>query len=386
MQRRIVSKLALPAAMLAVAVVCAGFAQAAAAHARPRRSNLRSGTVSGAVTAYGGGQITVQTPGAAVGVINAMTVAANRVAAQRLPYVWGGGHGQVGVPSIGARGPGFNGRRIGYDCSGAVAAVLAAAGVWPGGSGVPNDAGMVRYLLRHHLIVPGAGVGPREVTLYDDPGAHIFMNIDGRFWGTSDGGAGANPRGGPGWLDDGAYDATQRQYRRYHFRAALLGARTSAAYSLTFGLGSALQSLPGLGVGTHVSVAYTTSRFGTMVAGSINYTAPPASTTTTTTTTTTPPPTATAAGAVTAIAAGNASFTILVSGGQPMIFQVSPGSSVAQQLSAYQIAAGATVTVTYSGSSTAPSGAGSVGAPTLTAVSVTVNSPPPPPVTGGAAA
>ena len=38
------------------------------------------------------------------------------------------------------------------------------------------------------MIAPGVGKGPLEVTLWDHPTVHIFMNIDGRFFGTSDGG------------------------------------------------------------------------------------------------------------------------------------------------------------------------------------------------------
>ena len=55
------------------------------------------------------------------------------------------------------------------------------------GSGVPNDAGVISYLRQRGEIAPGAGDGPQEVTLYDDPDVHIFMNINGRFFGTSDG-------------------------------------------------------------------------------------------------------------------------------------------------------------------------------------------------------
>ena len=115
---------------------------------------------------------------------------------------------QAGIASIGIKGPGYNGRRIGFDCSGSVAAVLAGAGVWQPTSGVPNDAGIIAELTSEHLIARGAGRGASEVTLYDDPGVHIFMNIDGHFFGTSDGGGGGNPAGGAGWLDDGAPDAT----------------------------------------------------------------------------------------------------------------------------------------------------------------------------------
>ena len=64
--------------------------------------------------------------------------------------------------------------------SGAVAAVLTRVGLWPAGSGVPNDAGMISALLRNRLIAAGPATAPDGVTLYDHPGVHIFMNINGR--------------------------------------------------------------------------------------------------------------------------------------------------------------------------------------------------------------
>ena len=363
-----------------VATLCTASADAA-----------QSGEVSGSVTALDADQLTIQTPGRPVGVLNALTTAANRIESQNLPYVWGGGHGEAGVASKGAKGPGFNGRRIGYDCSGAVAAVLVAGGLWPQGSGVPNDWDLVRYLLRQSLIAPGAGTGPAEVTLYDDPGVHIFMNIDGRFWGTSDGGGGGDAKGGPGWLDDGAWDVANNHFRRYHVVAAALKAKTLAGNSFTFDLGPQTESLPGLVAGMKVGVSYSTSKYGTIVANAVTYKAPVTLTTTTTTpttTTTTPTPTtATAAGAVTAIASDDSSFTIQSSTGVAMTFDVTAGSSVAQQFVSGQIAVNAVVAVTYTSTptpTTTTPGSTTVSQPTatLTAVSVVVNAPPPP-ATGG---
>ncbi len=76
--------------------------------------------------------------------LNALTTAADRSTAADYPYVWGGGHGQAGIASVGMKGPGYNGKRRGFDCSGAVAAVLVAGGLWPAGHSVPNDAGLIR--------------------------------------------------------------------------------------------------------------------------------------------------------------------------------------------------------------------------------------------------
>jgi hypothetical protein len=367
---------------LAATALCMGGAAtrfAASAYA------AQSGTVAGSVTSLDADQLTIQTPGRAVGVLNALTSAATRIEAQNLPYVWGGGHGEAGVASKGAKGgAGFNGRRIGYDCSGAVAAVLVAGGLWPQGQGVPNDWGVIRYLLRNGLIAPGAGTGPTEVTLYDDPGVHIFMNIDGRFWGTSDGAGGGDAKGGPGWLDDGAWDVTNNKFRRYHFVASILKAKTTAGYSLTFNLGPQTESLPGLAPGMKVGISYSTSKYGTMVANAVSYKAP---LTTTTTTTTPSAPVATVTGAVTAIASDDSSFTIESAAGASMSFAVPAGGSVAQQLAAGQIAVNAVVAVSYTSTptATAPGATTTTAAPTgtLTAISVTVNAPPPPPATGG---
>src|SRR2546421_2637668 len=122
------------------------------------------GSASGTVTDVNGSSFTIQTPGRPTGVINALTAAANNVTRRAFPYVYGGGHAQAGVASIGIKGHGYNGRRIGFDCSGSVAAVLAAAGLWPAGAGVPNDAGVIAQLLRQGSVARGVGTGPFEVT------------------------------------------------------------------------------------------------------------------------------------------------------------------------------------------------------------------------------
>ena len=193
-------------------------------------------TVTGSIIELGYSSFTLQTNGRRVGVINALTSAATRVTAEDTPYVWGGGHGQAGVASVGVRGPGYNGRRVGFDCSGAVAAVLAAAGLWPAGAGVPADNGVIAELLAQHLIARGVGATPDSVNLYDEPGVHIFMNIDGRFFGTSDGGGGGDAKGGAGWLSDGAWDASDPAFKKYHFLPSVLAQRTSYGNDYTFNL------------------------------------------------------------------------------------------------------------------------------------------------------
>jgi hypothetical protein len=98
----------------------------------------------------------------------------------RYPYVWGGGHSQCGKPDGGTgRDPG-----IGYDCSGAVSAVLCAMG-------------MLSSPLTSGSLAAYGEAGPgRWITIYANA-EHTFMKINGIWFGT-----GSNKealRGGPAW-------------------------------------------------------------------------------------------------------------------------------------------------------------------------------------------
>jgi hypothetical protein len=228
------------------------------------------GSFTGKVSALNGWSLTVQTPGRRIGIVNALTAAADRLTRENTPYVYGGGHAAAGNASIGIPGPGYNGRRTGFDCSGAVGAVLVGGGLWSAGSGVPNDAGIIAQLRSEGLIAPGVGTGPVEVTLYDHPGVHIFMNIDGRFFGTSDGAGGGDGRGGAGWLYDGAPDASSPAFKPFHFLPWALKGSTSSGQNVGFQLGS--ESLAGgLLAGEKVTVRYREVASGTMVATAISY-------------------------------------------------------------------------------------------------------------------
>jgi hypothetical protein len=283
--------------------------------------------VTGTITSTGSYSFTVATPGKATGVLAALTTAANKITAEDYPYVWGGGHGEAGIASVGEKGPGFNGKRRGYDCSGSVAAVLSGAGLWPAGAGVPNDAGVIQYLRQHDEIAAGAGDGPGEVTLYDDPGVHIFMNVNGRFFGTSDGGGGGDRKGGPGWLDDGAWDAHSVRFHRYHFVPSVLKATTDAGYTLAFQFGAGL-SMPALPTGASVRVAYRTTNQGTMVATAV-----------------TPVGELTAAGTVTHFNKLGTGFTIKRNSGPTLALPAS--GQLTQALLSGQLAVGDSVLVTY---------------------------------------
>jgi hypothetical protein len=155
--------------------------------------------------------------------------------------------------------------------AGAVAAVLAGAGLWTPGSGVPADGGEITQLKQEGLIDRGAGSGTPNVTLYDKPGVHIFMSINGNFFGTSDGGEGSPlADGGAGWLDDGAPDASNHAFKRFHLKPAVLASRTTYGPSLTFAIGRNSDLLDGLIAGQVVHVIYTQRANGTMTARAVS--------------------------------------------------------------------------------------------------------------------
>ncbi len=284
-----------------------------------------AGALTGTIAVIGDGTLTVQSSGRLVGVINALTDAANALSAHEYPYVWGGGHAEAGMASIGIRGgPGYNGRRIGFDCSGSVAAVLSAAGLWPAGAAVPNDAGVIAQLLHAGLIARGPASAPDDVMLYDDPGIHIFMSIDGRFFGTSDGGGG-DPRGEPTWLDDGAPDASDRAFKRYHFLPAVLHDRTTYGHEYTFQTAADPALAAGALLGERVQVGYDQTSTGSLLATSIDYVGA-----------------VTVSGTVTAVAAGGASLTLTASTGQGLTFTTAANTGLLSG-----VATGDGVTVTY---------------------------------------
>ncbi|HET9719869.1 MAG TPA: hypothetical protein VFP55_07325 [Solirubrobacteraceae bacterium] len=299
-----------------------------AALALPAGAGATTGgaTLQGKLQLLGGSDFVVQTAGRPRGVTRALIATANSVTASDYPYVWGGGHAQVGVPSVGSRGPGHNGRRRGYDCSGSVAAVLAGANLWPAGSSVPSDSGVISELRAWHTIARGAGHGPTQVTLYDDPGVHIFMSIDGRFFGTSAGGPAGDSRGGPGWLDGPAPDAFSPRYRRYHMVSSVLHDRVSGQ-SVAFRTG-ALQSLVSqFQVGEPIDVSYRATQYGTLVAAAVSY-----------------PGASPLAGTVTSVAVDGSSLTVQPASGPAVTLS---GGTLAG-LVAGTVLAGNSVSLTYS--------------------------------------
>jgi hypothetical protein len=274
----------------------------------PAAGTAGSAQASGTVVALGWSSFTLRLGGRRMSIVRALTAAANEVARGDYPYVYGGGHAQAGTASIGIRGPGYNGRRFGFDCSGSVGAVLAGAGLLAPGMPVPNDAGIIAGLRQQRLIVRGVGRGADEVTFYDRPGVHIFMNIDGRYFGTSDGGAG-NPsqrHGGAGWLDDGAPDTLSRAFKPYHLVASALSTATIYGPTLTFGVGRRYDLLDGVALGDDLHVAYTRGGKGALTAAAVTWLNAQA-----------------VSGTVSAIAADQSSFTVLTTDGRSVTFATS---------------------------------------------------------------
>jgi hypothetical protein len=96
---------------------------------------------------------------------------AEKIDSERRKYLYGGGHG---TPSkVGDGKP--------IDCS---ASVSMALGIDTQVSGAFGNWGK-----------PGKGKGKNVVNVYYN-GGHVFMEINGKFWGTSR----SNPGGGPGWI------------------------------------------------------------------------------------------------------------------------------------------------------------------------------------------
>jgi hypothetical protein len=291
------------ATLLSVAVGASGASAALAAQPAQPSQPRGARAATGSVVSLEWSSFTIRVGGRHMPIVRALTDAADVVTQGDYPYVYGGGHAQAGTASIGIKGPGYNGRRIGFDCSGSVGAVLAAAGVLPAGMPVPNDAGIIAELRQQKLIARGVGHGPNAVTFWDKPGVHIFMSINGRDFGTSDGGAGnpAQRHGGAGWLDDGAPDAANSAFKPYHLVASELSVTTIYGPTLTFLTGSADDLLEGVVLGDNLHVSYTRDRRGALTASEIAFAA--ARTVTAT---------------VTAVADDRSSVTVQTAGGQTM--------------------------------------------------------------------
>jgi hypothetical protein len=229
------------------------------AAARSPEFTSAAAAITGTIIAVNRGDFIVRTAGSSGGKLNAMISYATRLEAKDYPYVYGGGHATVGVASR------VHGK-TGFDCSAVVAAVLAAGGLWPKGSAVPGDAGVIQQLRAKRLIASGPASGPYQVALFDDPGRDIVMKIGGRFYGTGDG-----SRGGGGWFDGGVL-RFPAVYRQYHVLPSALGERSSDGNDLTlsFGPGAAQRTIAEeVAVDAKVKVSYAEAEFSTIRAESV---------------------------------------------------------------------------------------------------------------------
>lgn len=113
-----------------------------------------------------------------------MQARAAQIDARHYPYAWGGGHGRIGQPSRGTRTSRGGPIGLGFDCSGAVSAVLNAGGLLPA---PPRVSGA--------LMSWGKAGSGRRLAVHADA-RHVIMRIGSRYWGTGE----ANPNGGAGWL------------------------------------------------------------------------------------------------------------------------------------------------------------------------------------------
>jgi hypothetical protein len=237
---------------LAAAVVCVtvfGFTGSSAFAA--------TSTITGTIVAVHPADFIIRTSGSNGGKLNEMVSYADKLEAKNYPYVFGGGHAKVGVAS--------GGRAKGFDCSGVVAAVLEAAGLWPKGSSVPGDAGVVQELVKDRLIATGPASGPYQIALFDKPGKDIQMKIGGRFFGT-----GVGSRGGAGWFDDGILGFPG--YKEYHVFPSALHEHSSDGNYMTFSFGSGASQetiAQEVTVGAKVQVSYAESGSSSIRAESV---------------------------------------------------------------------------------------------------------------------
>jgi hypothetical protein len=210
--------------------------------------------IQGTIVATRTYDFTVRVAGTPSNSLAKMIAYATAAGAKDYKYVYGGGHAHAGVPTNG-----------GFDCSGSVAAVLAAGGLWPKAGPVGSDLGLVQALKSRGLIASGPGSGADQVTLYDHPGKTIEMSIDGRIYGV-----GGDRKGGPGWVDDSMISSGD--LRQYHILPRLLKISHSDSYDVTFSyrLNSAQYKISKeLTVGAKVEVNYSNGKLAMLQLDSI---------------------------------------------------------------------------------------------------------------------
>lgn len=182
----------------------------------------------------GGNQVTNASDPKSGSLMSAIINSADSISAANFPYVWGGGHTSIGVPDKGDVGAdGNTGAFIGYDCSGSVSAVLGAAGLL---QSPESTQGMIQALGKY--AVAGRGSGNPEVTIWINPATHVFLEINGQYWGTSIG-MGASPNhtngrennasSGPTWWKKGSSAPDTSSFTPYHIPRTYLATPTTSS-------------------------------------------------------------------------------------------------------------------------------------------------------------
>jgi hypothetical protein len=167
--------------------------------------------------------------------IDAMISEAATISNRNYPYAWGGGHASAGKPSSGGEGVGGTGPNvIGFDCSGSVAAVLAAGGVISVGSSVGSSGEFGHYQSSATASGPAPSNANPSVSVYYNS-THAWMTINGQYFST---GWNKNPKGGAGWggKNPSEWPSASGSYESFHFTTAFLNEPfTSKAPPLTGG-------------------------------------------------------------------------------------------------------------------------------------------------------
>jgi hypothetical protein len=214
-------------------------------------------TIKGTIVATRTYDFTIRTAGKPNDPLAKMISYATALGAKDYKYVYGGGHAHAGTPTGG-----------GFDCSGSVAAVLAAGGLWPKAGAVGSDLGLVQALKSRGMIANGPGSGADQVTLYDHPGKTIEMSINGRIYGV-----GGDAKGGPGWVDDSL--VSKSDLREYHILPRALHAAQSDSYDVTFSYrlnAAGYKISKELRVGSKVSLSYSNGGLAMLELNSISNT------------------------------------------------------------------------------------------------------------------
>jgi hypothetical protein len=128
---------------------------------------------------------------------------------------------------------------VGFDCSGAVSAVLGAAGLLKAPEATE---GIVSAL--GSTLLPGTSNAANAVNLFvlpSGPNAHTFLQINGLYWGTSDGNGGnaSQSNDGAGYLPGSSSpDASNSAFQQYHIDPAKLLDKTTYSYTIAGGSGN----------------------------------------------------------------------------------------------------------------------------------------------------